>query len=158
MKKLMVVMTLVLCSPGICFALEKPDPREVKRVMDYYFYGAGKGAILTETKLCLEIKTEEPDKNECVQVITDNKVARGDDVFIWMNFMVPTNDEASVILGYTRDKITRNTQHVAIPNATRFRTWKKIPTNRTGMWKISIIQELEQDDLSLGTLQYEVLE
>ncbi len=158
MKKFTVLVSLVLCLSTFANALEKPTSKETLRVINYYHSGVGNGAILMESKLCMDINKEDPDKNECGQVITDNKVNQGDEVFIWMNFLVPAGDEAAVLVGYTRDKITRNTQHLSLPGATRFRTWKRIPTNQVGEWKVNILQEMGNDDLDLGGLSYTVVE
>ncbi len=157
MKKFTVFVSLMLFLPALADALEKPSSKEAARVISYYHNGVGNGAILMECKLCIDVNNEDPDKNECGQVITDNKVNQGDEVFIWMNFLVPAGDEAAVLLGYTRDKITRNTQHLTLPGATRFRTWKRIPTNQVGEWKVTILQEMENDDLNLGGLSFTVI-
>ncbi|MCP4670158.1 MAG: hypothetical protein GY857_02520, partial [Desulfobacula sp.] len=124
MKKFTIFVSLLLCLPALANALEKPSPKEAMRVINYYHNGVGNGAILMESKLCMDVNKEDPDKNECGQVVTDNKVNQGDEVFVWMNFLVPASDEASVLVGYTRGNITRNTQHMTLPGATRFRTWK----------------------------------
>ncbi len=158
MKKIIIFVAIMLCMPAFVNALEKPSPKEVSRVINYYHNGVGDGAILMESKLCLDINKEDPNKNEGGQIVPDNKVNQGEAVYIWMNFLVPAGDEAAVLIGYTRGKITRNTQHISLPGTTRFRTWKKIPTNQAGSWKINILQEMGNNDFNLGELSYTVIE
>ncbi len=158
MKKFTFFVSLMLLLPAFADSMEKPSSKEAAKVINYYHNGVGNGAILMECKLCVDVNSEEPDKNECGQVITNNKVNQGDEVFIWMNFLVPAGDEAAVLVGYTRNNVTRNTQHITLPGATRFRTWKRIPTNQVGEWTVNILQELGNGDLNLGGLSFTVLE
>ena len=158
MKRKAVFVIILLGITALAYALEKPTPKEAARVINYYHNGIGNGAIMMECKLCVGVNSEEPNKNECSDVIQNNQVNQGDEVFLWMNFLVPAGDEASVLVGYTRDNITRNTQHIKLPGATRFRTWKKIPTNQVGKWKVNILQEMGNDDVALGGLDYTVTE
>ena len=147
MKKISIIVALILGFTAIVSAAEKPTSKETARVINYYHNGMGNGAILMESKLCMDVNKDEPNKNECNEIIPGNKVNQGDEVFLWLNFLIPAGDEASVLVGYSRDNVTRNTQHLKLPGATRFRTWKRIPTNQIGDWKVTVLQEMSNDDI-----------
>ena len=97
-------------------------------------------------------------KNECISEITNKKIAKGEEVYLWMNFLVPAGEESKILLQYSRKNKVRNTSNVSLGGATRFRTWKKIPTSTTGDWKISLIQELESADVDVGQLEFSVID
>jgi hypothetical protein len=75
-----------------------------------------------------------------------------------MNYLVPTGDTADIIIQYKRSSKVRSVSDFELPNAWRYRIWKKIPTDKTGDWQVDIIQELQDSDLNLGSMQYRVTE
>ena len=71
---------------------------------------------------------------------------------------MPTGDQTEIIIHFKRNNKVRSVSNFALPGALRYRIWKKIPTEKIGDWQVDIIQELEDTDLNLGTLQYSVTE
>ena len=147
-----------LCGSLTAIAQDKPTPAETRKVIDYYYNGKGQGVIPMDFKLCKEISKQGEMKNECISEITDKKIAKGEEVYLWMNFLVPAGEESKILLQYSRKNKVRNTSNVSLGGATRFRTWKKIPTSTTGDWKINMIQELESADVDVGQLEFSVID
>ena len=158
MKKLGLFTFLLLGLPCILLAQEKPTPAEAKKVIDYYYQGKGSGAVLVGHKLCSQIYEDGPYKYECQEVVTGDQIEKDREVFLWMNFLVPAGDQPDIIIHFKRNNKVRGASNLELPGAVRYRTWKNIPTERLGDWEISIIQELPDTDLDLGTLQYSVVE
>ena len=158
MKKTFALSVLLLCVPATGMAADKPTPEEARKVINYYFNGKGQGAIPLEYKLCQEVAQKGEEKNECVTELSDLKIEKGKDAYLWMNFLVPAGEDAKILLQYTRQNKVRNTSHVTLGGATRYRTWKKIPTATAGDWKVDIVQEMESKDLELGAIKFSVVE
>lgn len=147
-----------ICVSFTALAQDKPTPAEARKVINYYFNGKGQGAIPMEYKLCKEIAQQGEMKNECVAEIADKKVAKGEDAYLWMNFLVPAGEESKILVQYTRNAKVRNTSNITLGGATRFRTWKKVPTGTAGDWEINMIQELENGDMDIGGMKFTVVE
>lgn len=158
MKKLIIIAAIITFIPALVIAVEKPSSKETKKVMDYYNTGKGRGAVLVDYILCQEMGKEEESKNECIRPLSGNVIKAGDEVYLWMNFMIPVDDTANIYLTYTRNNRIRNTQQIKLNSAFRYRTWKKITTDKAGQWTIQIFQELEDKDIDLGSITYEVKE
>ena len=158
MKKLIIIAAIIAFIPAFVIAAEKPSPKETKKVMDYYNNGKGGGAVLVDYTLCQEMGKEEESKNECIRPIPGNDIKAGDEVYLWMNFLIPVDDTANIYLTYTRNNRIRKTQEIKLDSAFRYRTWKKIVTDKAGKWTIQIFQELEDKDIDLGSIAYTVKE
>ena len=159
MKKIICALAGVsLCGAMAAMAQEKPSPEEARKVINYYFNGKGQGVIPMEYKLCKEISKTGDTKNECVAEISDKTIAKGEEIYLWMNFLVPAGEESKILLQYSRKGKVRNTSNISLGGATRFRTWKKIPTATTGDWKVTMVQELENSDVDIGRLEFSVID
>ncbi len=158
MKKVFILSILLAYLPTMSFAQDKPSSDEVRKVVQYYFNGKGQGAILMDFNLCQIIHKEGARKNECKLGIANKKIKKGQEVFLWLNFLVPVGDEAEVLLEYKRKEKVRKIQNISIPKSFRYRTWRKIPTNKSGNWTINIFQEADDKDLDLGSLKYSVVD
>jgi hypothetical protein len=158
MIKIGLLVCLLLWLPASILAQEKPAPAEAKKVVDYYYQGKGQGAILVAHKLCAQIYEEGPMKYECQEQITGGQIQKDREVFLWMNYLVPTGDTADIIIQYKRNNMVRSVSGFELPGSLRYRIWKKIPTDKIGDWQVDIIQELQDSDLNLGNLQYKVTE
>ncbi len=158
MKKLIVIAAIIAFIPALAIAAEKPGSKETKKVMDYYDSGKGGGAVLVDYTLCQEMGKEEESKNDCIRPFSGKDIKAGEDVYLWMNFMIPVDDTANIYLAYTRNNRIRNTQEIKLNSAFRYRTWKKIVTDKAGEWTIQIFQELEDKDIDLGSISYTVKE
>ena len=74
MKKLIIIAAIIAFIPAHVIAVEKPSPKETKKVMDYYNNGKGGGAVLVDYTLCQEMGKEEESKNECIRPIPGNDI------------------------------------------------------------------------------------
>jgi hypothetical protein len=158
MMKIGLLVCLLLWLPSIIMAQEKPTSEEAKKVIDYYYQGKGQGAILMAHKLCAHLYEEGPLKYECQEEITGGQIQKDQEVFLWMNYLVPAGDKTEIIIQFKRNNKVRRVLDFELPGALRYRTWKKIPTDKIGDWQVGIIQEMEDADLNLGELQYSVTE
>lgn len=158
MMKIGLLAGLLLCLPAIILAQEKPTPAETQKVIQYYYQGIGQGAVLMAHKLCAQIYEEGPLKFECQEEIAGGQIQKNQEVFLWMNYLVPAGDKTDMIIHYKRNNKVRSVSNFELPGALRYRIWKKIPTDKIGDWQISIMQELPDVDLNLGELQYSVTE
>ncbi len=157
MKKLCVFIAVV-CLSAPAFAETKPSPADAQKVIDYYYNGAGQGALLMDYALCREVDQEGEQKNECTSKVTDGKVYKGEKTFLWMKMLVPSGDRADLLIQFTRNNKIRKVINTTATGSIRFRTWKVIPTDKTGTWSVSILQETESNDLHLGSLEYTVVD
>lgn len=155
MKQLSMLAVWLLVLPLTGMAAEKPEPAEVMKVVDYYFNGAGGGAVLTEAFLCREVSQEADDKNECAQRV-EGPLDEGQEAYVWMNFLVPVNEEPNIIISFERKEKVRSVVEVKLKSAVRYRTWARIPTGKAGAWTVHILQEMENQDIAFADLTYEV--
>ncbi len=159
MKTVLVLIITALLAAAPAMAQERPTADEAKKVMNYYFYGKGGGTILLEHTLCNKMGEEKSsDKNTCLEKADPATIQKGQKADLWMNYMVPLNDNADILISFSRDGKVRQTETVKLAGATRYRTWKRIPTTKAGQWSVSITQELADSDLELGAFQYTVEE
>ena len=158
-EEICYVLTVSLIAlSGFAIAQEKPTSEEARKVIDYYFHGKGKGVVPMEYKFCQEVSLKGENKNECVSEISANSVKKGQEAYLWMNFLVPAGEEAKILLQYSRNNMVRDTSNVSLGGATRYRTWKRIPTSTPGDWKVRLIQEMSDADVEVGQLQYSVVD
>ena len=159
MKQLSIILAVLLCIAGPAWGQDKPTADEARKVIDYYYNGKGQGAVLMDLKICGGIGQQEGvDKNECLNKVDPARIQTDQELFLWMNFLIPLDDTADVIVAFSRSGKVRRTSSIKLTTATRYRTWKRIPTDKAGQWSISFLQELADKDLDLGGLQYTVVE
>ena len=159
MKRIICALAVTsLFGPLTAMAQEKPTPAEARKVISYYFNGKGQGVIPMEYKFCKEISQKGEMKNECVADISDKAIAKGEEAYLWMSFLVPAGEKPRILLQYSRKNKVRNTSTITLGGATRFRTWKKIPTNTTGDWNITVVQEMDNADVDIGHLKFSVVD
>ena len=159
MKRIICALAVTaLFGPLTAMAQEKPTPEEARKVINYYFNGKGQGVIPMAYKLCKEISQKGEMKNECVTEISDKAIAKGEEAYLWMSFLVPAGEESRILLQYSRKSKVRNTANITLGGATRYRTWKKIPTTTTGDWKVTLVQEMDNADVDIGQLKFSVVD
>lgn len=156
MKKLIFAgIFLVLSSAAI--AVEQPTSDEVRKVLDFYYNGKGLGVVLIEAKLCRAIEREGDQKNECSGEITAEPIAKGEAVFLWMSYMVPTGDEKQkIIVQLENGGVTRSVKNLDITGSLRYRTWRKVVFNRSGSWIAKIVHDKEEGIQVLGEKSFSV--
>jgi hypothetical protein len=158
MKKLCIIMMAIMGLPLIVVAADRPAPEQALDVVNYYFNGKGQGALLMDYRMCSEVAPEGEDKNECRRSADAMAIPQGEDVLLWMSFLVPADDQASILVSFSRNDRVRKTAEVNLKGAIRFRTWKTIPTDKPGQWTVTIVQEMTDRDIELATLNYTVIE
>lgn len=147
---------LLVSFPLSVFALDRPNAYEVKKVIDYYKKGKGLGVVLVESMLCEEIHRSGPKKHEAKNVLSSTSFKKGEKVFLWMNFMVPEHVKANIHFEYKRKGKVRKADDITISTATRYRSWRRMPTSKAGTWEVSISQELDDTDIELSKITYTV--
>ncbi len=157
MKKLVCALTVsLLYLPSLAMAQEKPTSAEARKVINYYFNGKGQGVVPMEYKFCQKVSLKGENKNECVADLSAESLKKGQEAYLWMNFLVPAGEEAKLLLQYSRNNRVRETSNASLGGATRYRIWKRIPTATAGNWKIKLLQEMANSDLEVGQLEYSV--
>ena len=156
MKKLLFLVAIIVFSVQTAAAQDRPSAEAVRKVVDYYYNGQGQGVILAEHYLCTEVALEGDAKNDCRARHALPAVAQGTEMLLWMNFLVPSGDEADILVLFSRKGRVRSTAKMAVKGAIRYRTWKKIPTAKAGDWQVTILQEIGEEDLELATFNYQV--
>jgi hypothetical protein len=156
MKKLWILVLVLVGLPLSAGAVDRPTPQQALAVVDYYFNGQGQGALLMAYALCSEVAPEGEDKNECRKPADAAALPLGSEVFIWMNFLVPADEEASLLISFTRKDRVRKTTDLTLKGAIRYRTWKPVPTDKPGQWTVTIVQEMPDRDVELGSFAYTV--
>ena len=155
MKKILQFILASLVSTSL-YAVDRPNTLEVKKVIDYYKYGKDQGVILVESILCREIYRSGPQRNNAKNIVKTVSVKKGEKIYLWMNFLVPEHLNANIHFEYKNKGKVRQASDLGISTAPRYRSWKKVPTNKKGTWEISISQELEESDIELATITYTV--
>lgn len=158
MKKAVLVALLLAGMPAASWAGDRPSADTVRQVMDYYHNGSD--VTLVEHKLCSDIVQEGENKNECGEMVSGSSVEAGSKVYLWMNFLVPgdTTEKANVLVQFKYKGKTVSTTETSMPQAIRYRTWRLLPTSKSGNWQISIEQEKADGYTSVETINYSVTE
>ena len=155
MKKI-ITATLALALSTSLFGVERPSSQEVSKVMNYYKNGKGQGAILVEMKIAKDIIRKGKAKNEPKAIVVNKTLKKGEKAILWMNFLVPANDKAAIYMEFKNRNKVRKVDELKVSGAIRYRTWKSLPTSRSGEWSVNLSQELGDEDIPLGTIKYTV--
>lgn len=147
-----IILGLMLClTPVMAFAGAKPTSDEVKRVLDFYFHGKGTGPVLLDSMLCRDIQREGDEKNECAGDISGETIKKGESIYLWMAYMVPSGDEPqNIIVQYENGGVTRMVRNLQVTGQLRYRTWLKVAFDKAGSWKIKIIHDTGSEAVVLG--------
>lgn len=138
-------------------AAELPTSDEVKKVLDFYYDGKGLGVVLIEAKMCRDIEREGDLKNECAGQIAGQPINKGDEVYLWMSFMVPSGDEKQkIIVQFDNGGVTRMVRNLEISGSLRYRTWRKLVFDRSGQWSAKIVHDQEAGARELGQVSFTV--
>jgi hypothetical protein len=155
MKKAFLLLFITVLTTSLS-ALDRPNTLEVKKVIDYYKHGKDSGVILVESMLCRAIHRDGPNKHNAKDVVSHTSFKKGEKIYLWMNFLVPEHTKANIHFEYRRKGKARQISELLISTATRYRSWKIVPTNKTGTWEVLISQELANKDIELTKITYTV--
>lgn len=157
MKKI-VFWVMSLCFSYSAFAAEIPTSQEVKKVLDFYYDGKGLGVVLIESRMCRDIEREGDQKNECSgQIAAEEAISKGEAVYLWMSYMVPSGDEKqNIIVQFDNGGVTRSVKNMEVSGSLRFRTWRKVVFDRTGQWTAKIVHDKQEGAVELGQITFNV--
>lgn len=149
---LVFLIMIVFTSP--VFTQDKPDPAAAKSVLDFYYYGQGKGVVLADVKICADV-----DQNECRDEVGLTSLRKGVQYHLWMLYIVPQGDEAdNILVQFNQKGLTRFTRDVSVSGSIRYRTWKTFTLNQTGEWEIIVLHDRGDDIETLVTLPVSVVD
>jgi len=152
-KKIIVAIVMVLV-PAL--SLAAPSAESAREVLDHYW--SGNSPVLIDYKICSEISKEGENKNECAVEVDPTAIAKGADVFLWMNYMVPQNTEQNISVLITRNNRPEKTRDIKITGSLRYRTWTTLPTDKDGAFTIQVDHEVDDNFTTLKKLSYQVAE
>jgi hypothetical protein len=134
--------------------VNKPSADSVKSTWDYYYKGQGQGPVLVEAKLCTEVPTDGPNKNECSIEVDPAGVKAGATVKVWQAYLVPQGDSIEDLMVQVKQGNTvRETRDVKVKGeGWRAYRWTSVRLNKPGTWTVSIMR----GDQTLKELQVKV--
>ena len=111
-----------------------PPAQNVKEVIDYFYNGQAQGPILTDSKLCKDIKAL-----ECEAAVDPTAVALGDVLHVWMQFFVPKGAMYDdIIVEYKHEGVPRHLNARSVESSIRYRVVDKYKLDKPGKWTINI--------------------
>lgn len=144
---------MALCVfPALAFAA--PSSQETKAVLDHYW--SGDSPVLVEYKVCSEIVKEGDEKNNCAAEVNPEALQAGEDVYLWMNFMVPRETEHKISALFTRNGRPEKTKDMKISSSLRYRTWTKLPTAKGGTYQVQVDRDVDDNFTTLESFSYKV--
>ncbi|NIR29612.1 MAG: hypothetical protein GWN84_09945 [Gammaproteobacteria bacterium] len=140
--KRIALLSLALMLSALAHAHAKPDGKEVKEVIDFFYNGQKEGVVLAEMKLCEDVYTKGAEKNECMVELSANALKEGDAATVWMMFMVPNDVKPqTIMLQLNHGEMTMSVERAEIKSAVRYRTWRQIKLDRPGEWKLKVFHD-----------------
>lgn len=140
MGKATATLALLLALPLVASALEQPTRDEIQRVLGYYYESQG-APVLVEAKFCTGVHRQGAMKNTCEEEIPPTALVNQEEVYLWMNFMVPAGEKPTILVQMNHKGLTRDTHSFTVESAVRYRTWKKIRFSRAGEWVVPVYHE-----------------
>ena len=132
-----------------------PPADEIKRVLDYYYYGKDRGPALVELKACLKVDSAGKDansKHECIEPVTGN-VKKDTNVHGWTMWYLPEGASYDdVSLQFIFGNEVRSTVDVKLASSGRTRTWRSTTVSKKGKWTIKV----KRGDQELGSTSFTV--
>jgi hypothetical protein len=117
-----------------------PTGDQVKSVLDYFYNGQGKPAILVDAVLCKDIERKNKDtKYDCNETFGDS-ADKGATVNVYLTFLVPKGDSAEFMVQAVLDGVVRSTKDVEVKGqGIRSRTWKAFTLKKEGKWEFKVL-------------------
>ncbi|MBV1880802.1 MAG: hypothetical protein KUG82_04175 [Pseudomonadales bacterium] len=134
-----------------------PSQPSINSVVNYY-YGDSAEPILADFKFCSGVGNRGDLKNQCIDELDPNNIELNSTVYLWMNYLVPKNSSAELLLHYNHNGITRDASTLKVSGSIRYRTWKKVRLSRTGKWEMPIYLEQNGHYSELNRIQIQVNE
>ncbi len=135
----LLVSSLVINCFFLCAQSSKPKPEDIKSTWDFFYKGQGKGPILVDSKLCLEIAADGPEKYNCETELKTGTAKIGTKINVWSSFMLPQGDETTINVKYILNDVVVNTREAKIRGeGWRIRYWFNYEVASAGNWKITL--------------------
>jgi hypothetical protein len=122
---------LLLLSTGADAA---PTAKMITDVVDYYYNGQKEGPILTDAKLCKDVKNF-----ECTETLNPDSLTKAETVNVWMQFFVPKGASYDdIVVEYKHEGVPRRMTPHKIEGSIRYRLVDKSSLDKTGDWTITV--------------------
>jgi len=130
-----------------------PSRDEIRRALDYYFYGKNSPPALVEFLPCLKVDIQKSSEtySQCLE-IAKNSVPLNTRVNLWTMWYLPQGSRyEDVVLQAFWGEQLRSTEDYSLNTSGRFRTWKTVNLNKKGIWTFKIMQGTQElDSLKLS--------
>ena len=139
MKKKIALLSFALtfCNFLIFFnfnAMAAPEAKKIREVVDYFYNGQKEGPVLTDSKLCKNIKG-----HECQEQLESNTISVGESAKVWMQFLVPKGElYDDIFVEYKHNSIPRNLQAHKVEGSIRYRLVDTYKPDKIGEWTVTI--------------------
>lgn len=144
--KTVLLTALAVCAATFSMAAERPSSEAAKQVLDYYYAGGEDVApVLVDYKICEDIVREGDEKNNCTVELDPSNITVDTPVYLWMNFMVPSDNGNKLLLQVNNKGLTRSTHDISIAHSIRYRSYKKLKFNKAGAWDVKLYLETKDD-------------
>lgn len=136
------------------FAADPPTGAEANRTVAYY-YSDAQQPVLMDFRVCSEVQEQGDGKHDCKSTVDKTALVEGEEVVLWMKFLVPREASPTILMQVDQDGITRDTFERTLGGAIRYRTWNRVQLSRDGTWKVRVFHETEDEvrELYSGSLE-----
>ena len=143
----MLVCSVGAATPGLVLAqgaaVPAPSADAIKSVWEFQRKGQGGGVVLADSKLCLELQKDGPDKNECATMVPAEGVKAGTTVNLWQAYLIPNGDTIEDLTVQVKQGDTvRETKDIKPIKGEgwRTRTWTGVTIKKAGSWTLSVMR------------------
>lgn len=134
------LLAILLCAPA--FAQQAPTGAEADRTVSYYYSDATR-PVLMDLRVCADVQDEGEARHECTRTIDPAALTEGQEVVLWMKFLVPREASPRILMQADHEGITRDTFERTLSGAIRYRTWNRVELSRDGTWQVRVFHETE---------------
>lgn len=151
------IRAALLCAvlaPTAASAVEAPTGAEADRTVEYY-YSDAQDPVLMDFRVCTDVQDEGDGKHDCTSTVDTAALTEGEEVVLWMKFLVPREATPKILMQVDHKGVTRDTFERTLSGAIRYRTWNRVKLTRDGTWKVRVFHETEDDvrELYSGSLE-----
>ena len=126
----------LLSSPAL--ADEAPTASEIKKVMDFFRNGQGKGPVLVDLVPCLKVDRPAPGKKkDCLEGVAD-EVPKGTVVNAFTRWFVPEGDTYELTFEWLHEGEVVSSGTVTVEGSFGYGTWKAKSLTKAGAWEVRV--------------------
>lgn len=132
---MLTAQTLLLTA----LTVSQPSPDHVKSVFEHYYQGEG-AIVLADAYLCSDIEKKKKDtKYDCL-LQAGAEGAKGDQVYVYMTFLVPKGMEKDLMVQAIHNGVVRQTRDFKVKGSfIRARSWRRFSLKKSGTWEFKIL-------------------